>query len=372
MHEPERETMRWASSAAPAPHRQLRSLATILGVGTAVPATSYTQEEVLDLFQVTDPRIRGVFLNGGIERRNLCLPRKPAGGAPHETQDELLRKHRDVGLEIGRQAVEACLAKCGRTLADVDYLCCVSSTGLLTPGFSAHLIKELGLSRTCSRLDVVGMGCNAGLNALGAVTGWSHAHPGTLALMVCIEVCSAMYVFDGSIDTAVVNSLFGDGAAALALTSTDDGAAGGPHILRFSSCIIPDAIEAMRIDWNELHGKFSFALEPEVPYVIGARAEGALDRLLDGAGLRRTDISHWLVHSGGRKVIDAVRVNFRLSRHDVRHTLGVLHDHGNLSSGSFLFSYERLAKEECVAPGDLGVMMTMGPGSTIEMALLQW
>ena len=374
--------MRWAGSAEPAPRRVLPPLATILGVGTAVPATSYTQEEVLDLFQVTDPRIRGVFLNGGIERRNLCLPSRPADGTPHETQDELLRKHRTVGLEIGRQAIAACLASCGRTLAEIEYLCCVSSTGLLTPGFSAHLIKELGIPHTCSRLDVVGMGCNAGLNALAAVTGWSHAHPGKLALMVCIEVCSAMYVFDGSINTAVVNSLFGDGAAALALTShgdaaagnaaTGDAAAGGPHLLRFSSCIIPDAIDAMRIDWSELHGKFSFALEPEVPYVVGASAEGALDRLLDGAGLRRSDIAHWLVHSGGRKVVDAVRVNFRISRHDVRHTLGVLRDHGNLSSGSFLFSYERLAREGCVAPGDLGVMMTMGPGSTIEMALVQW
>ena len=106
--------------------------------------------------------------------------------------------------------------------------------------------------------------------------------------------------------------------------------------------------------------------------MVGAHAERVVDRLLAGTGLRRSDIRHWLVHSGGKKVIDAVRVNLGLTRHDVRHTTSVLRDHGNLSSGSFLFSYERLRDEKAAVPGDLGVLMTMGPGSTIETALVRW
>jgi len=95
-------------------------------------------------------------------------------------------------------------------------------------------------------------------------------------------------------------------------------------------------------------------------------------RLLAGTGLRRADIAHWLVHSGGKKVIDAVMVNLGLTRHDVRHTTSVLRDYGNLSSGSFLFSYQRLLAEGVTRPGDYGVLMTMGPGSTLETALVQW
>jgi predicted naringenin-chalcone synthase len=78
------------------------------------------------------------------------------------------------------------------------------------------------------------------------------------------------------------------------------------------------------------------------------------------------------VHSGGKKVIDAVRVNIGLTRHEVRHTVEVLRDYGNLSSGSFLFSYDRLLREQVARAGDYGVLMTMGPGSTIETALIQW
>lgn len=226
----------------------------------------------------------------------------------------------------------------------------------------------------CSRLDVVGMGCNAGLNALTAVAGWAAAHPGQLAVMVCVESCSSAYVFDGTMRTSVVNSLFGDGAAAVLVRAGDKPGQGthGPALLGFSSRIIPEAADAMRYDWDDDEGKFSFFLDRDVPYVVGAHAEEAVGSLLAGAGLRRANIHHWLVHSGGKKVIDSVRVNLGLTKHDVRHTTGVLRDYGNLSSGSFLFSYERLATEGVVEPGDIGVLMTMGPGSTIETALVRW
>jgi predicted naringenin-chalcone synthase len=65
-------------------------------------------------------------------------------------------------------------------------------------------------------------------------------------------------------------------------------------------------------------------------------------------------------------------MKLNLSEHDVRHTRSVLRDYGNLSSGSFLVSYERLLQEDIVRKGDYGVMMTMGPGAQIETALLQW
>jgi 3,5-dihydroxyphenylacetyl-CoA synthase len=342
------------------------------GVGTAVPPRSYTQDELLEIFRIEDPRIRSVFRNSAIGRRHLTLAQwRPGATLRVETQGELLRKHLSSGVELGRRAIEECLKQANASPADIGYLCCVSSTGFITPGFSALLIKELGLPRDCSRLDVVGMGCNAGLNALTVVTDWAGARPGNLAVLVCIEVCSAAYVFDGTMRSSVVNSLFGDGAAAVAL-STDGADAAGPAVLGFASQLIPEAIGAMRYDWDDDEGKFSFFLDPEVPYVVGAHARLPVGRLLAGAGLRHSDIAHWVVHSGGKKVIDSVRVNLGLTRYDVRHTTGVLWDYGNLSSASFLFSYQRLLDEQVAVGGDHGVLMTMGPGSTIETALLRW
>jgi polyketide synthase Type III len=346
--------------------------ARIAGVGSAVPGTAYSQRELLDIFRIDDPRVRSVFLNSAIDRRHLVLPPEGRDGArTPEVQGRLLAKHKAQGVDLGVRAVEECLKDAGADVSDIEYLCCVTSTGFLTPGLSALILAEMGIDRHCGRLDIVGMGCNAGLNALNPVAAWSRANPGRLAILVCAEVCSAAYVFDGTMRTSVVNSLFGDGAAAVAVTTGDAGAA-GPRILKFSSCIITEAIEAMRYDWDDAQSRFSFFLDPQVPYVVGANAERAVDRLLAGTGLRRSDIRHWLVHSGGKKVIDSVTVNLGLARFDVRHTTSVLRDYGNVSSGSFLFSYQRLADEAVAGPGEHGVLMTMGPGSTIETALVRW
>lgn len=350
----------------------------ISGVGTAVTGQPYSQQQLLKIFNITNTRVRSVFLNSAIERRYLSLP--PVGDdgvCIAEAQGDLLGKHKALAIDMGSRAIDTCLKNAGASLSDIRHLCCVTSTGFLTPGLSALLIRDMGIAPYCSRVDIVGMGCNAGLNALGVTASWAAAHPGELAVLLCAEACSAAYVFDSTMRTAVVNSLFGDGAAAIALLSADPAEdppspAEGPRVLSFASHIITDALAAMRYDWDDAQGKFSFYLDRDIPYVVGAHAEQVIDRLLSGTGLRRSDISHWLVHSGGKKVIDAVRVNLGLTGHDVRHTTGVLREYGNVSSCSFLFSYERLLQEGTTRPGDYGVLMAMGPGSTIETALIQW
>ncbi len=348
----------------------------ITAVGKGLSSNAYTQKELLDLFKMTDPKVCSLYLNNSIEHRYLTLPSISENGSHvAETQGELLKKHARVGLTMGRDAILNCLKNTAAKRSDVRHICCVTSTGLLTPGFSALLIKDLGLRHDCSRLDIVGMGCNAGLNALSAVNAWTRANPGQLAILVCIETCSAAYVFDGTLRTSVVNSLFGDGAAAISVIAYPNSVQHSllaPSLLRFRSLIVPDAIDAMRYDWDESHGKFNFFLAPNVPYVIGAHAPLALKCLLKDTGLHTHDIKHWLIHSGGKKVIDSVRINLGLTRHDVRHTINILRNFGNVSSGSFLFSYEQLLNEKTVLSGDYGIMMTMGPGSTIEMALLHW
>ncbi len=106
--------------------------------------------------------------------------------------------------------------------------------------------------------------------------------------------------------------------------------------------------------------------------MVGANAEQVVDRLLGRAGLRRSDIAHWLVHSGGKKVIDAVRVNLGLTRHDVRHTTGCCATTATCPAARSCSPTSDCAEERVTMPGDYGVLMTMGPGSTIETALVQW
>jgi predicted naringenin-chalcone synthase len=368
-------TLRSASIERTSIAQSMDKCAHIKGVGTANPPISYSQRELLDILGIKNERIRSLFLKGSIDRRYLTLPPAQADGSRvPETQASLLKKHKESAIDMGTRAINECLAYVGAELSDVSYICCVTTTGFMAPGLSALISKKLGLPAQCTRLDVVGMGCNAGLNGLNATTTWSTTNPGKLALLLCVEVCSAAYVFDDTIRSAVVNSLFGDGAAAAAIVTETSSAhaTDGPFIARFQSRLVSSAIDGMRFDWDEGHGKFNFFLDPAVPYIVGANVPQLVSDLLASAGIRRSAVRHWLIHSGGKKVIDAVRVNLGLSANDLRHTSAVLRDFGNLSSGSFLFSYKRLMQEQIACPGDYGVMVTMGPGTTIESALLRW
>lgn len=351
----------------------------LLSVQTAVPPQRWTQEEIAARYRVTDPKISALFRSSHIRTRHLILPEPGPDGLPHETQGDLLKKHLRGALDTGSRAITGALAPLGLDVQDIDYLAVCTTTGFMAPGLTAHLIRHLGLRPDTQRLDVVGMGCNAGLNTLSPVANWARANPGRTAVLACVEVCSAAYVYDGTMRTAVVNSLFGDGAAALVVRAEDavprdaDGdAVLAPAVLGTTSYMIADAIGAMRFDWDDDEGKFSFFLDPEIPYHVGAHAPKPVRQLLDRFGLKKRDIAHWIVHSGGKKVVDAVKYNLGLTSHDVRHTSTVLRDYGNVSSASFLFSYQRLLAERVARPGDYTVMMTMGPGSQIETALLRF
>jgi 3,5-dihydroxyphenylacetyl-CoA synthase len=315
-----------------------------------------------------------------IQKRHLYLPAADSGTGRLLTESpaDLHAKFRTGALEIGSRAIRTALAAASLSAADVGYLLCVTSSGFMVPGLSSLFSRELGFDPRLLRADIVGMGCNAGLNGLNPLVQWVRAHPGQVALLVCCEINSAMYVLDETVRTGIVNSLFGDGAAAAVLASyTGDGSLPLPSgpvpcVTDFESYCIPEQWAAMRFDWNADAGKWSFYLDRDLPHVIGANVRTPLERLLHRNGLDFSAIRHWVLHTGGGAVIDSVKLGLGLAEHDVRHTRSVLRDYGNISSGSFLVSLERLLAEGSAAPGDLGVMVTMGPGAQIEAALLEF
>jgi 3,5-dihydroxyphenylacetyl-CoA synthase len=343
----------------------------LVSVGSATPQNSYTQEEVLAWSKVEDPKIRRLFLNSHIESRGLFLPDLIDGKPPQETPQTLIDRHLSGSLDIGVKAIERALDGLKLKPNDVDFIVCTTTTGFLCPSLSAHLIKHMGFRENVQRIDLVGMGCNAAVNGLQAAKGLALSRPGSFGLLVCIEICSSAYVVNDSLSTAVVNSLFGDGAAAVVLRSEPSlDWKDGPAVVDFESLIITDAIEAMRYDRDG--DKLSFFLERDIPFVIGRNAHVPVDKLLERHGLQRTDIKHWVLHSGGKKVIDAIVRNLGLPENAVRHTRDILRRFGNMSSGSVLFAFEALTNEDVATSGDLGVLMAMGPGTSIETTLLRW
>jgi alkylresorcinol/alkylpyrone synthase/polyketide synthase Type III len=354
--------------------------AAIISVGSAFPETAYSQEEIGALLGLENRIVKKLLRAPHIQKRHLYLPAKDpnTGRMVPESAGDLHVKFRNGALEIGSRAIRNALDAVSLSPADVDYMLCVTSSGFMVPGLSSLFSRELGFDSKLLRADVVGMGCNAGLNGLNPLVQWVRNHPGQVALLVCCEINSAMYVLDETPRTGIVNSLFGDGAAAAVLTTYAGNGTGpalsgpAPWVIDFESFCIPEQWAAMRFDWNDDAGKWSFYLDRDIPYVIGFNVREPLERLLRRNGVGFSAIKHWVLHTGGGAVIDSVKLSLGLEEHDVRHTRSVLRDYGNISSGSFLVSLERLLAEGCVSAGDRGVMVTMGPGAQIEAALLQF
>jgi 3,5-dihydroxyphenylacetyl-CoA synthase len=360
-------------------HTSERSAA-IASVGSAFPITAYSQEEIGDLLGLENRVVKKLLHAPHIQKRHLYLPGADTrtGRVFPESPADLHEKFRAGALEIGSRAIRNALDAASLSTADVGYLLCVTSTGFMVPGLSSLFSRELGFDPRLLRADLVGMGCNAGLNGLNPLVQWVKNHPDRVALLVCCEINSAMYVVDETVRTGIVNSLFGDGAAAAVLASYAEDGSGPlppglvPCVTDFESFCIPEHWAAMRFDWNDDAGKWSFYVDRDIPHVIGVNVRKPLESLLARNGLDFSAIRHWILHTGGGAVIDSVKLGLGLEEYDVRHTRSVLRDYGNISSGSFLVSLERLLAEGSASPGDFGVMVTMGPGAQIEAALLQF
>jgi 3,5-dihydroxyphenylacetyl-CoA synthase len=344
----------------------------LISIGTAIPAKSYTQPELVELFQCEEKSIQRFFKNAHIQKRHLVLPDpRRDGSMPEESGAQLLEKHTRVSLAMGSEAIERCLAGTPHEPADIQLFATVTSTGFLCPGLSALVGPRVGLRNNVHRIDLVGMGCNGGMNGLMAATQFAAANPGRLALLLACEVCSAAYVFDMTVRTGVVNSLFGDGAAAVLLLADESLThEDGPQLLDFESLMLHEVWREMRFDFEE--GKFSFYLGRDIPYIIGENVRTPVEALLNRNGLKQRDIRHWLVHSGGKKVIDAIKYNLGLTERDLRHTRSILRNYGNVSSAAFLFSYQELNREGVIREGDWGLTIAMGPGMSIETGLVRW
>lgn len=98
----------------------LRIMPRIVSVGDAVPPTSYSQQDIIDMFGVQDPTVRSLFLNSTIESRHLILPAD--GPGRDETQNELLEKHVEWGVMLAREAITASLRSAGAAPRDVRHL----------------------------------------------------------------------------------------------------------------------------------------------------------------------------------------------------------------------------------------------------------
>lgn len=279
------------------------------------------------------------------------------------------RVYREGGMELLTRASRNCLAAAGLRPERVDHVVFVSSTGHATPTLDARLINALGMRPTTTRLPVWGLGCAGGAAGLARAFDHCRAHPEATVLLAALECCSLTFCEgDVSKKNLVATALFADGAASV-LVAGDEAGLEGPEILATGSHLFPDSDRIM--GWDFVDEGMQLVLSPRLPSVVKQALPPLVERFLEGQGLQRGDLIHYVTHPGGAKVLDAYRESLALSEEALGISAEVLRLHGNISSVTVLLILEKwLNSPQANRPGH-GLLSAFGPGFSAEFVLFR-
>jgi alkylresorcinol/alkylpyrone synthase len=345
-------------------------MSSVVAVATALPPHRLPQADVAEAFRRVHAgkedvlRLLSVFARSGVESRHFAFP--PEYYARGRSFEDRNRDYAEQALDLAARAGRACLEKAGTRPEDVDQLYLITTTGLATPSLDALLVRRLGLRSDVRRSPLFGLGCAGGAGGLIRACDALDGAPGAKALVIAVELCGQVFSPRATAPTDVIGTaLFGDGAAA-ALVS----AGPGPRVVARRTVLYEGTEHLM--GWAFTSDGMRLVLSKEVTDFIGEKLQPVVDAFLSDQRLRASQIAHWVLHPGGRRILDTYRKVFGLTERDLRWSAGSLSRVGNLSSASILFILGDLIDSGLPKPGDRGLMCALGPGFASELLLLEW
>lgn len=359
----------------------------ILAVAPVLPDHAYPQERItreIGSLLTTDPTRAALLARlhaaCGVESRHLVLPLERYRSLT--SFDETNSLALELGVDLAARAVDEALETAGLEAQDVDHLVFTTVTAVGAPSIDALLVERVGLRPDVTRLPTFGLGCAGGAAGLARVHDHLLGHPDHVVLLVSVELCSlTLQRGDDSTANLVATGLFGDGAAAVVVAGADravprsapdavaEAWAAAPSVVGTRSMLYPATGDAL--GWRVGASGLRIVLSGGLPDAVGAHVTDDVKALLTAQGDVLDDVSSWLVHPGGPKILDAVQGALGLPREALAVSRASLARVGNLSSASVLHV---LADDLATGhpSGGLGVLMAFGPGVGAELVALRW
>ena len=348
----------------------------IASVVRANPAHYHSQEELAAGLQglwsqfraLKPPPVNALHSAVQVKGRHLAIP--ITDYPPLDTFTKRNEVWIREAVKLGAQAVRGAVEAAGIKLQDIDVICFTSITGLATPSIDARLVNVLGLRPDVKRVPIFGLGCVAGVAGTARVSDLLRGFPNQTAVLLSVELCSLTIQRDDiAVSSIIAAGLFGDGAAAMVMRGGEV-KGDGPQVLATESVFYPQTEDVM--GWDFLDTGFKVVLSTKVPEMVVENVRGNVDGFLAKHGLKRSDIKHWVAHTGGPKVLEAFEAALEVPRSALQRSWDSLAAVGNLSSASVLYVLSDLLESKIAKPGDLGLMLAMGPGFCAELVLLRW
>jgi predicted naringenin-chalcone synthase len=217
------------------------------------------------------------------------------------------------------------------------------------------------------KYHVVGVGCASAVPLVRLVVSSLDTHPGKKGLIVAAESMSGLMTRATPGDQrskTVGSAIFGDGCAAAVIEKGTS----GPAVAASQVHQIEGTLDVVRM---ELSDEDSYLhLDRDLPDVAAAGLPALVDRFLESVALTRDDVDHWMVHPGGRRILDCVRSALALSRAELELSYDVLSARGNVGTPSIFYVLSETTQRRRPGPGERGLMVTVGPGVTVGLMLL--
>jgi alkylresorcinol/alkylpyrone synthase len=353
-------------------------MATVLAIERFLPPYRYDQEVVTgwveDWLRGDDnsSRLISVYNTAGVKRRASVVPIEEVF-RPRDFEhqnDRYAEIVRTAGIDLARRALAAAEIEPG----EVEVIVSVSCTGFMIPAVDAYVADALGMGPRLVRLPITESGCAGGVVGLARARDYLVAHPRAVALVLALEFASLTFQrWDRSAANVVSTAIFGDGGAAVVLVGAEHprAASGGvARVVDAGSVFFPGTTHLM--GFHLRNQGLQIVLDRALAPFVRREVVCAVGRFLDACGLTRADVSRWILHPGGRRIIEVMAERLALTAEDLAPTEAVLAEHGNMSSVTVLFVLDEMLRTARPQRGEKGVLGAFGPGFGAEFALLEF
>ena len=313
-------------------------------------------------------RMMSVFDNTEIKTRNMCKP-LDYYKTVHSFEDQN-NEYIRLSLEYSIQAAEECMASAQINKNEITDLIFISTTGLSTPSLDALIINKMRLNQNVNRMPVFGLGCAGGVAGYSKANILAIANPDAVVLLVAVELCSLTFLRnDFSKSNFIGSSLFADGVAACIITGDNhtNKTKNDFTFLDTQSKLYYDSLDVM--GWEFQNTGFKVLFSSDIPTIIGQNINNDVTSFLEKHQLTISDIKNFIFHPGGKKVLTAYEEALAVEGDFLKNTREVMNDDGNMSSATVLYVLERFFSGGF--EDGYGLMVSMGPGFSCEMVLLQ-
>ncbi len=346
----------------------------ITSVAKQLPKYSRTTAEIIPFLKLWltgqedrfQRKVIKIFENAGVDKRYSIMDVEDVFlKTSFEEKNDIYTKE---SISLSESALQKALDKVCLDASSIDFIITVSCTGIMIPSLDAYLINRLNMRQDIVRLPVTEMGCAAGVSGIIYAKNFLKSNPNKRAAVIAVESPTSTFQLDDfSMANIVSAAIFGDGASAVILSSYDNEK--GPEIMDEAMYHFYDAEHMMGFKLRNTG--LEMVLDKSVPETISEHFPKIVFPFLERNSLAIADVDHLIFHPGGKKIVQTVEDLFGSFGKNIDDTKEVLRLYGNMSSATVLYVLERFLDRN-LPTGDIGLLLSFGPGFSAQRILLKW